>query len=845
VTRHTIRVAWYRFVATQARRRGGYLALIVLIGLVGGLAMGSIAAARRTQSSFPRYVASTNPSDLNGITSFVNPSPSPAGLGYNPALLAEITRLPHVKQVSTGFGLNIIPLGPRGTPESPAAYPASAGEVLGAGTSAANLDSPTVLQGRLPDPSRADEFVVSATSARIFGFHVGQLVPFGIYTNAQTNDQAFGTAAVAPYRRFEARMVGIVISSTSVVRDDTDGGNNENLLAFTPALTRPLLGCCVYFSAASVKVAGGHAEVTTVQREIAGVLPPGINPFQANGILAIETKAERAIKPESIALGVFGAIAALAALLIAAQIIGRQLRLGVVDLGTLRSLGADPAMTVGDGIIGIVGAVVIGSFLAVGVAICLSPLSPLGPVRPVDPTPGVSFDWTVLAVGFVVLMVALSAVGLAVGYRLAPHRIGSRRRRSVPPRSAVAGYAAGAGLPESAVTGIRFALEPGVGRNAVPVRSAILGSVLAMVVVITTVTFGASLNTLISRPALYGWNWTYELSSNQGGVIPGSQAARLLGRDHSVAAWSGVYFGTTRIDGQIDVPVLGESLGARVAPPLLSGHEVEASNQVVVGALTLAQLHKQVGELVTARLGGTNNATTRLRIVGTATMPTIGGGEGGQHLEMGTGIVMSTQQLPQTANSGYQLPGAAPGPNAILVRLKDGSSSAGFRSLQQIAGETSTPADYGVSLLSVQRPAEIVNYRSMGATPAILGAALATGVAGALCLTLIASVRRRQRDLALFKTLGFTRRQLAAAISWQSSISVALGTAVGLPLGIIAGRSLWILFAHEIDVIPYPTVPATTVALIAIGALLLANLVAALPAGIASRTPTAVLLHSE
>ena len=41
-----------------------------------------------------------------------------------------------------------------------------------------------------------------------------------------------------------------------------------------------------------------------------------------------EAKAERAIEPESIALGVFGAIAALAALLIAGQLIGRQIRFG-------------------------------------------------------------------------------------------------------------------------------------------------------------------------------------------------------------------------------------------------------------------------------------------------------------------------------------------------------------------------------------------------------------------------------------------------------------------------------------------------------------------------------------
>jgi hypothetical protein len=42
------RVAWYRFRVTLRRRRGGYLALALLIGLVGGIALGSAAAARRT-----------------------------------------------------------------------------------------------------------------------------------------------------------------------------------------------------------------------------------------------------------------------------------------------------------------------------------------------------------------------------------------------------------------------------------------------------------------------------------------------------------------------------------------------------------------------------------------------------------------------------------------------------------------------------------------------------------------------------------------------------------------------------------------------------------------------------
>lgn len=845
VTYAVLRTAWYRFRTTLGRRWGGYLALILLIGLVGGLAMGSIAAARRTQSSFPAYVASTHPSDLNGVTSFINPMPGNAGVGYDPSIETTIARLPHVAKVYSESGLNIIPLGRRGAPESPAAYPASAGEVIGLDDAVpSNLDNLSLVQGRMLDPGRPDEFVVSPTTARVFGLHVGQAVRFGVYTNAQTNLPTFGTAAVGPYRRFTATLVGIVLQASSVVEDDTDAGNSSNLLAFSPALARPLLQCCAYFSAAGVKVAGGASNVADVQREITHILPPGFSPFAANQAPAIEAKAERAIKPESIALGVFGAICALAALLIAAQVIGRQLRLGADDLGVVRALGADRKMTIGDGLLGVIGAVIIGSLVAAGVAIGLSPLSPLGPVRPVDPTPGVAFDWTVLAVGVGVLVVSLSAVALLVAFRLAPDRHGPRRQLPARQRSTIAGYAASSGLPESAVTGVRFALEPGAGRTAVPVRSAILGSALAVIVVISTVTFGASLTNLIFHPALYGWNWSYELTANQGGVIPGARAARLLAQDRQVAAWSGISFGTEHIDGRIGVPVLAESPNSAVSPPLLSGNEVGANDQIVLGPLTLAQLHKRVGDTVT--VGDGYGPSTRLRIVGTATMPTIGGGQGNQHLEMGSGAVLSTHDLPLNGESGYtNLPGYAPGPDAIIVRLRDGPGATGFRSLQSIASAVSTPADYGVSVLAVQRPAEIVNYRSMGSTPAILGAALAAGAVAALALTLIASVRRRRRDLALMKTLGFTRRQLSAAVAWQSTVAVGIGTVVGVPLGIIVGRSLWITFAHEIDVVPIPTVPAPTVVLIALGALVLANLVAAVPARLAARTPTALLLRSE
>jgi ABC-type lipoprotein release transport system permease subunit len=133
----------------------------------------------------------------------------------------------------------------------------------------------------------------------------------------------------------------------------------------------------------------------------------------------------------------------------------------------------------------------------------------------------------------------------------------------------------------------------------------------------------------------------------------------------------------------------------------------------------------------------------------------------------------------------------------------------------------------------------------MGTIPAILAGALATGTLAALGLTLVASVRRRRRDFALLKTLGFTRRQLAGAVAWQSSVIVGLGLLAGIPLGIAAGRWLWLLFARELSAVPDPTVPVGSIALAGLGAVALANVVAAIPGRRAARTPTAEVLRAE
>jgi FtsX-like permease family len=831
---------WYRFRATLRRRWPGYLTIVVLIGLVGGLAMGSIAAARRTQSSYPTFLAGTNPSDL-----LVQPTDT---LDCASGFIAQIGRLPHVKRVGCAVSFNgatLTPSGGLGT-----VLLAQVELIASQDGQYSRQDRVTITSGRPADQNRADEIIASPTAAALLGLHAGSQVRIGIWTSTQTS--------LRPHRIIDFHVVGVGVFNTQVIQDDIDRGNTGFLLG-TAALSRELQTCCEAGTYDGVQITGGSRLDATVEHEYAHLLATssftkgsGAQSLQVYDTAAIEAEAQRAIRPEAIALGVFGAVAALAALLIGIQALSRQLRADAVETSVLRAIGAGPLVTSTDGLLGLVGTVVAGSVLAAAVAIGLSPLAPFGPVRSVDPSPGVSFDWTVLGLGVLALILVNGGAAAVIAYRQAPHRAGARDGARDRP-SDVVQFALVAGLPVSAVAGLRFAFDGGRGRSAVPVRSVMVGAILAVTVVVTTVTFGASLHTLISRPSLYGWNFDYAYYSTDGyGPVPTAVVRPLLARDRSVASTTGVFFGTATVDGQV-VPLLAEPTHAAITPPVLSGHGIEAGHQIVLGSATLAQLHRHIGDTVVLRGAA---GTIQLRIVGTATLPTIGTVLG-VHPTMATGALISTSVVPKALLDQF---GPESGPNALFIRLRPGTNAAAaHRTLARIADKAlqvfrtpqsvaqGGPNAYGVTLqlLGAQRPAEIVNYRTIGATPVYLAGGLAVGAVAALGLTLVASVRRRRREMALLKTFGFTQRQLAVAVAWQSTVVAFVGLVVGIPLGIAFGRLLWDLFAHQLSAVAAPTVPVGTIVLVSVGALVLANLVAAVPGRSAARTPTATVLRGE
>ena len=502
---------------------------------------------------------------------------------------------------------------------------------------------------------------MSAEAARLFGFHIGDDVTVSAFTLAQFSSPTFSSHIPRPHVRLIMKLVGIGELNSAVVEDDIE--RSPTYLLYTPAFTRSIAQCCSYGAITDVQV-DANRYVTSVEAAIEQAEPRGAS-FFIHETAVNQVKAERSIKPESIALGVFGAIAALAALLITGQAIGRQLRLDEDELHALRALGAGPAITSTDGLLGVVGAVVAGALLACAVAILMSPLWPIGPVRPLYPSRGFAADWAVLAIGAAALIVSLGIFSAVTAYRRAPHRIAARAHASSRP-SVVAARASAAGLPTSAVAGIRLAVESRGDADSVPMRSAIVGAALALIVLITTVTFGASLGTLVTHPALYGWNWDYMLTQDQGGGnILGAQSAKLLDQDRYVAAASGYALDALRIDGQT-IPILGGLPHSAISPPILSGHGFDAVDQIVLGPSTMAALHKHVGDTVEASYG--NAAPTRLKIVGTATMPAVGATEGSD-LSIGTGAIVSYQLIPATTRDAQ---GSAFNPSANLRSVPPG-----------------------------------------------------------------------------------------------------------------------------------------------------------------------------
>ena len=830
--RNALRLAWFRLARRRAGERASLATLAVVLGVLGGIGMASIAGARATDDSYATLLAHSDPSALS------------LQIGAPKIETAAFSKIPGIAHVGVSVETFYdVPLTPKGTPAF-----GSGNVVPEAGLDGEffTQDRVSVVQGRLANPHRANEFMATALGERLEGWHVGSVIKMGVYTLQQTGSKGFGTTAVPPVKIIYEHLVGTIVFDNAVVQDSVD--QLPAYYVLTPAATKGDVSGYQYVQYNFALRAS--ANESAVVRDIIRALPPD-QTFTFNRLSVSEGEVTRSVRPVALALGVFGVLAFVAALLVGLQMIVRRLSAQRQDQEVVRALGASRLALVVDAVLAPIVATFAGVVLALVIAVSLSSVTVLGPVRALLHE-GTNFDVPVLLGAAAILLVVFTAVSVAAAMRLAPGRLGLPSTRG---RSRVTRLVARAGLSASAVTGVGFAFEGGSGRRSVPVRSVLVGVVVAVTLLASTLTFAGGLSALVSRPALYGWNWNYALASSN--EVPPKSLAVLENYSREVS-WSGVNFADVQIDG-VSEPVLISSANTAVNPPLLAGHEVRAANQVVLGPATMAALHKRLGQSVVISYGAKRDypaylPPTRATIVGTATLPAAGQ-SGTFHPSMGVGGIVDKSAEPVALQKAIRQQELLGGDDMYFIRFRHGvTHKEGLAIVTKAAraGDAefaAVPNDSGqgddVAVLGVQYPAEIINYRSMGSTPLWLALAFAIGMTIAFGLTITSSIRLRRRDLALLKTLGFTRRQMRSCVAWQASASVAAGVLLGIPLGILLGRELWILFAKEIYAVPFAAIPTVSLVVLGVGALVVANLVALVPQHLAARTPAGVALRAE
>jgi len=378
------------------------------------------------------------------------------------------------------------------------------------------------------------------------------------------------------------------------------------------------------------------------------------------------------------------------------------------------------------------------------------------------------------------------------------------------------------GLPPAAVIGVRFAVGRGPSSTAAPTRSVIAGVGFSIVAVVTALTFGASLDRLFSTPRLYGWNWDAVVGSpmfdHSTEIIPKLQGSRAVGGFSAIARAQGDIAGVT-IQGYGF-----ETLHGMVLPTLVEGRVPAQPDEISVGAKTLHAIHHQVGELVDVSIA---DKSQTFRIVGTTVFPSL------TTLEpevLGNGVLLTGEGLRRLAPQAQQ--------NIFAIKFAAGAN-------RKQAGHDLARIFHQIGYAQAVPPLQITDFGRVNKTPRVLSALLVVMAVASLAHALLTTIRRRRRELAILKTLGFTRGQLWATVAWQATAMTILALGVGLPFGVVGGRWIWRIFANNLGVVPGPAVPIAILLVAVPAALVVANLIAAIPSRLAASTQPAHVLRSE
>ena len=795
-------------------RRG--IGLALLIGLIAGAALAAAAGARRTDSALERFNRDQRAADALLLDDGEAPVKAPPP--------DDIAKLPNV--VATARGLYAYMLANQG-----AASPADA--ALGR-----DVNRLKVLDGRLPRPDRADEVAVAFDAAKREQLRLGSTFP--IIETDQPESAAF--VKEHPEAQMTMRVVGIVAGPgelppqppglTAVIHGTPALYRffraNEDLVATSAHRAEQVTPDSTW-----VRLAHGQADLPAFRRALRTAT--GVEPFVTTPQV-LDANSRNSIHLQAQALWLLTALLALVAAVVFGQLLSRFIAVETVDGSRLRALGMTSRQVLAVTLARLAVLAAVGALVAVLVAVCLSPLTPIGLARTIEVRPGVRIDPRALLTGAAIVIALVLVISLYPAWRASRTR-GWGVEESAPRErmSMVAQALARNGFSPAVVAGTRMALEPGRGRAAVPVRSTLVGGALAVAALAAALTFGTSLRTLLDTPRLYGSTWdtrltNYGSTGDKGGDPDLAKHLVAVSRVPGVAAASPAVFGQLDVGGRSTglLAVTGD-----IRPTILAGRYPTSPDDIALGAKTIKRLRARIGSEVTVT--GLGGQAVRFHLVGKTIL------SGNADPRLGEGALISMGAMSRIVE-GSPVPDS--GADSVLVRFRPGADRAAVvADLQRILGPYSGGGVLDV--LPPDKPTDIVNFGGVQGLPFVLAAILAVLAIATLGHLLSSAVRNRRRDLAILKTLGFSRGQVTGAVLWQGTILAAVSLLIGVPLGVGVGRWLWTFFATQQGVVVEPRIPVPAILLVIPAAIAVAGLVAAVPARVASLIKPALALRTE
>ena len=441
-----ITLTWLRL--DLRRRWRSLLVLALLVALATATVLAAAAGARRGQSAFNRLWARTLPATAAVL-------PNQPGFDW-----AKVRALPEVSALSMfpvtfGFALDCCP-------DASTGFPPADSELT------RTIERPVVLEGRLFDPSRVDEVLVTPKFVASYGKAVGDTLTLHLASPQQANAGYDGSTGPPRGPSIRARIVGVIRTPWGLDGDaEHKGGVLPSPALFTHYRANIMGTSGQAYINALVRLKGGAAAIPAFRADLARVT--GRSDIDVwNNLVDIGDPARRVTGYEAACLLAFALAALVAAFFLVGQAVARYTSSTVVDLQVLQAVGLTQRQAVASASAAPFLAAAAGTTVGVAGAIVASRWMPIGAAAIVEPHPGADVDWLVLGAGWVIapLLVLAGSASAAAAALTAGRRSGAQRR------STVAVAAARAGFPAPVVIGARFALEPGRGRSAVPVRPA-------------------------------------------------------------------------------------------------------------------------------------------------------------------------------------------------------------------------------------------------------------------------------------------------------------------------------------------------------------------------------------